>query len=54
MDSFIETILVLHGDRSRFEQDDLHDYYWPTTGKWSMRGKFEDHLNAPLHSDRCA
>lgn len=44
IDSIIETILVLHGDRKQIQQDELDDYYWPSSGKWAMRGKFRRHI----------
>ena len=39
IDSLIETIVVLSGKRHDTEQEDLHPYFWPVTGKWKMRGK---------------
>lgn len=38
IDSFIETIVVLHGKRHGVEQEQFDDYFWPTTGKWRTRG----------------
>lgn len=40
IDSFIEPIVVLHGDRHSMEQEQIPDYFWPPTGKWKMRGVF--------------
>lgn len=39
IDSFIEPILVLSGDRIRIEQEQIPQYFWPVTGRWQMRGK---------------
>ena len=36
IDSLIEPIVVLHGDRHLMEQEQLHRYFWPATGKWKM------------------
>lgn len=38
IDSFIETILVLSGERVKLEQNQIPDFFWPVTGKWKMRG----------------
>ncbi|KAE9365138.1 putative phenol 2-monooxygenase [Stipitochalara longipes BDJ] len=37
IDSFIEPILVLSGNRIQIEQDQIPDYFWPITGKYRMR-----------------
>lgn len=42
IDSFIESIVVLHGERVEAEQNQIPPYYWPSTGPWRMRGKSED------------
>ncbi len=39
IDSFIETIVVLHGDRVQIEQEDIPGYFWTVTGTWKMRGE---------------
>lgn len=38
VDSVIEPILVLHGERVEMEQSMIPDIFWPVTGKWQMRG----------------
>jgi len=38
VDSVIEPILVLHGERVEMEQNMIPDIFWPVTGKWRMRG----------------
>ena len=38
IDSVIEPILVLHGERVEMEQNMIPDMFWPVTGKWQMRG----------------
>jgi phenol 2-monooxygenase (NADPH) len=37
IDSLIEPIIVLSGNRDRTEQEQLHPYFWPVTGRWRMR-----------------
>ena len=37
IDSFIESIVLLSGERVKIEQEQLPDYYWPVSGKWKMR-----------------
>ncbi len=37
LDSFIEPILVLSGERVKIEQDQIPEYFWPVTGKYRMR-----------------
>lgn len=37
IDSFIEPIVVLHGERSQMEQELIPEYFWPVTGPWQMR-----------------
>ena len=29
--------MVLAGDRSKMEQEQLNGFFWPVTGKWQMR-----------------
>ena len=36
IDSLIEPIVVLRGNRHSVEQEQLHPYFWPVTGKWKM------------------
>jgi phenol 2-monooxygenase len=44
VDSVIEPILVLNGERVQMEQDMIPNVFWPVTGKWKMRGMlFSDH-----------
>jgi len=43
IDSRIESILVLSGERIAIDQDQIPEYFWPVTGKWKMRGIY--HLN---------
>ena len=38
IDSFIEVILILSGDRLKTKQEQIPDCFWPVTGKWRMRG----------------
>jgi len=38
IDSVIEPILILHGERVEMEQSMIPDVFWPVTGKWRMRG----------------
>jgi hypothetical protein len=38
IDSFIESIIVLNGERIKLEQEQIPDYFWPSTGTWKMRG----------------
>lgn len=38
IDSFIEPIVVFRGRRMKMEQEDIPEYFWPTTGQWRMRG----------------
>ena len=38
IDSFIEVILVLSGERLQIDQKHIPDYFYPVTGKWQMRG----------------
>lgn len=40
IDSFIEPIVVLSGDRLSLEQEQIPDYFWPVSGKWKMRGTY--------------
>ena len=37
IDSFIEPLLVLSGERVSTEQADIPEYFWPATGKWKIR-----------------
>ncbi|KFY14278.1 hypothetical protein V492_02717 [Pseudogymnoascus sp. VKM F-4246] len=37
IDSFIETIVVLSGQRVKIEQNQIPSCFWPATGKWKMR-----------------
>jgi phenol 2-monooxygenase (NADPH) len=37
IDSLIEPIVILHGDRHTMEQEQLHPYFWPVTGKWQIK-----------------
>jgi phenol 2-monooxygenase len=39
IDSLLESIVVLSGDRVKIEQEQISDVFWPTTGKWGMRGR---------------
>jgi phenol 2-monooxygenase len=41
VDSFIEPIVVLTGERMKLEQEQIPDYFWPVTGKWRMRGMYK-------------
>ncbi len=36
IDSLIEPIVVLTGDRGTTQQEQLHPYFSPVTGKWGM------------------
>ena len=37
IDSFIEPLLVLSGERVSIEQDNIPEYFWPATGRWKIR-----------------
>ncbi|KUJ09797.1 putative phenol 2-monooxygenase [Mollisia scopiformis] len=37
VDSFIEAIVVFYGGRLKLEQEEIPQYFWPTTGEWGMR-----------------
>ncbi|RMZ87228.1 hypothetical protein DV736_g5547, partial [Chaetothyriales sp. CBS 134916] len=37
IDSVIEPLVALHGDRHAVQQDQLHPLFWPQTGKWRLR-----------------
>lgn len=37
-DSFIEPLLVLHGNRVEMEQEQIPEYFSPITGKWKIKG----------------
>ncbi|RMZ86144.1 hypothetical protein DV737_g261, partial [Chaetothyriales sp. CBS 132003] len=37
VDSVIEPLVVLHGDRHAVRQEQLHPLFWPQTGKWRLR-----------------
>ncbi|KAH8799108.1 FAD binding domain-containing protein [Xylogone sp. PMI_703] len=37
IDSFIEAILILSGDRLKTQQEQIPEYFYPVTGKWGMR-----------------
>jgi hypothetical protein len=39
IDSFVEPITVFSGDRQKFSIDQLSPVFWPTNGKWKMRGE---------------
>lgn len=51
IDSFIEPIVVLDGERLKLEQEELADVFWPVTGQWKMRGTDEakSHQQAKGH-----
>jgi hypothetical protein len=38
IDSFIEPLVILSGDRSKIEQEQIPACFSPVTGKWQMRG----------------
>lgn len=42
VDSIIEPILVLSGERVAMEQDMIPNVFWPVAGKWKMRGTILD------------
>lgn len=45
IDSFIEVIVVLSGERLKINQEQIPQCFWPVTGKWRMRGRAKpDHL----------
>lgn len=48
IDSLIEAIVVLSGKRHATEQEDIHPFFWPVTGRWKMRG--ESSLNRNIQS----
>lgn len=37
IDSFIEPLVVLSGQRVEIEQEQIPEYFWPATGKWRTR-----------------
>jgi phenol 2-monooxygenase (NADPH) len=37
INSFIESIVVLSGERIKIEQEQLPNYFWPVSDKWGMR-----------------
>lgn len=37
IDSFIEPLVVLSGQRVNIEQEQVPAYFWPSTGKWKVR-----------------
>ncbi len=39
IDSFIEVIVVLFGERLKIDQEQIPQCFWPVTGKWQMRGR---------------
>ena len=39
IDSFIEVIVVLSGERLKTSQEQIPRCFWPVTGKWGVRGK---------------
>lgn len=39
IDSFIEVIVVLSGERLKTSQEQIPHCFWPVTGKWGVRGK---------------
>ena len=47
IDSFIEVLVVLSGDRLKIEQEQIPHYFQPVTGKWGTRGEAD-----PLLFDR--
>lgn len=47
IDSFIEPIVVLHGERIHMEQEQIPEYFCPVTGKWKMRGTY-DHSRSSI------
>lgn len=38
VDSIIEPILVLSSKFLETQQESIPDYFWPVSGKWSIRG----------------
>ena len=38
IDSFIEPLLVLSGERQQVRMEEIPDIFWPVSGKWKMRG----------------
>lgn len=45
IDSFIEVIVVLFGERLEIDQEQIPQCFYPVTGKWRMRGETNpDHL----------
>ena len=39
IDSFIEPLVILTGDRASIEQKQIPGCFWPETGKWKIRGE---------------
>lgn len=45
IDSFIEVIVVLSGERLKINEEQIPQCFWPLTGKWRMKGRANpDHL----------
>ena len=44
IDSFIEVIVVLSGERLKIDQEQIPQYFLPATGRWRMRGS-----NTPIY-----
>jgi len=40
IDSVIEPILVLSSKFLETEQESIPDYFWPSSGKWKIRGTY--------------
>lgn len=53
IDSFIEVLTVLSGERLKIDQGQIPQWFWPITGKWGMRGKASstDIVNLTTSSD---
>jgi len=48
IDSFIEVIVLLSGERLKIKQEQVPQCFWPVNGKWGVRGKANpDHIFEP-------
>ncbi|KAG9232386.1 thioredoxin-like protein [Amylocarpus encephaloides] len=46
IDSVIEAIIILSGDRLKTDQEDIPECFTPKTGKWGMRDLHKIHMDA--------
>jgi hypothetical protein len=46
-DSVVDRILVIASDRKKVEQEEIPEFFTPTTGKWGMKCEFGHSTQAP-------